>query len=447
MYRRRYSAYFFPALITCCILLISYEPLFATIFEVGPGKKHQKISQVPFDTLMPGDSVKIYYRDEPYRETIVIMRSGTKENPIVIAGIPENGKRPVIDGSYAYQAKRQVPGHFGRSLITVGDETPGDYVVIKNFVLRNANNSQPYYLNDTLYNYKDNAAGVFLWRGRHVTVSDCLISSCGDGILTNVAPEVEHFTLNHCTIFDNGNHRNIGSSQEHNVYLQGEKTIVQFCRFGEPHSDGNNIKDRGLDTIIRFNWIEGGMNRQLDLVDYKEYKKAHAYVYGNVIIQGQTIHNYNMIHWGGESGSRSGTLFFFNNTVIGKSNNTRFLFTRFSDCNLQLINNVFDGAGLLWNEKGGFEASNNWISSAIGVPMGINVGLRGYNPLFITAYGIPYLPGSNSPLVDSGSNTVQSKVNFMPQPKGGGLRRPRLGRIDIGAFESGTFWFDRLSAK
>ena len=440
MYRRTYPVYFFATILICCIFLTRSEPLSAAVFEVGPGRPYQKISQVPFSTLMPGDSVKIYYRAEPYRETIVIMRSGTKENPIVIAGIPQNGKPPVIEGSYAIQTRQQTPGHFGRSLITVGDETPGDYVVIKNLILRKANNSQAYFLNGALYTYKDNAAGVFVWRGHHVTVSDCVIYGCGDGILTNSAPDVGHFTLNRCTIFGNGNYRNPDSSQEHNVYLQGEKTIVQFCRFGAPHSDGNNIKDRGLDTIIRFNWIEGGPNRQLDLVDHQEYKKAHAYVYGNVIIQGQNIHNYNMIHWGGETGSRSGTLFFFNNTVVGKSGNTRFFFVRFSDCNLQLINNVFVGAGLLWNEKGGFEASNNWISSGIKVPLGKTVGLRGNNPSFITAYGIPYVPGSNSPLVDSGTNTVQSKVSNMPLPKGGGLRRPRMGRIDIGAFESGIFW-------
>jgi hypothetical protein len=179
-----------------------------------------------------------------------------------------------------------------------------------------------------------------------------------------------------------------------------------------------------------------------------EYDKAHAYVYGNVVIQGRKTRNFNMIHWGGDQGySRSGTLFFVNNTVVGTSEKTLFILTRFSDCKLHLINNVFVGAGLLWNGKGGFEAQQNWVSNMINVPSYKTVGLKGSNPEFAEAYGIPYIPSLISPLVNNGANTGNLKVKYMPKPKGGGLRRPRVGRLDIGAFETGTFWFKRPSTK
>jgi hypothetical protein len=89
---------------------------------------------------------------------------------------------------------------------------------------------------------------------------------------------------------------NLDSSQEHNAYMCGTNTTIQFSRFGETHSDGNNIKDRGRDTIIRYNWIEGGKNRQMDLVDYKNYRASDVYAYGNVIVQGIEMHNNNIIH-------------------------------------------------------------------------------------------------------------------------------------------------------
>ena len=55
----------------------------------------------------------------------------------------------------------------------------------------------------------------------------------------------------------------------------------------------------GFKTIIRYNWVEGGWSRQMDLVDNRKYKRADAYVYGNVIVQGEKPRNRQMIHWGG----------------------------------------------------------------------------------------------------------------------------------------------------
>ncbi len=419
---------------------ILFSSALATVFEVGPEKKYHNISQVPFNHLNPGDTVKIYYRVEPYRETLVLMRSGTPELPIIITGVPENGKLPVIDGSNAVQTELQIPQHFGRSLITIGDETPGNYVAIKRLILKNANNSEKYYASESLKSYKDNAAGIFLWKGHHVTVSGCIISACGNGILTNAAPEVDHFTLNKCMIYNNGNRANPASSQEHNVYLQGEKTTVQCCLFKTPFSDGQNIKDRGSNTIIRYNWIEGGTSRQLDLVERKEYPKADAYVYGNVIIQGVDPLNHQIINWGGETGSRKGTLYFFNNTVIGKSSNALFMYVSQSNCKQELFNNAFMGTGRLWNGKGGFKAGGNWYSNTIRIPTGYYIGISGEKPLFVSIGGIPYIPNAISPLVNAGINSFRSKVGYMPTSYCRCIRRPRIDSIDIGAYEYGLFW-------
>ena len=253
-------------------------------------------------------------------------------------------------------------------MIKVGDGAAADYVHIKKLHLRNANNCQVFRESGQARSYEDNATGVFVRLGRHVVISGCVIHSCGNGVQTSYGPDVSHVTLTGCWVYDNGNHRNPASSQEHNVYLCGTHTKVQFCRFGETHSNGHNIKDRGVDTVIRYNWIEGSKNRQIDLVDHKGYGKADAYVYGNVIIQGQEVNN-NMIHFGGERHSRSGTLYFFNNTVVGRAKNTRFFVVRYPDCDVEIKNNVFMGSGKLWNGKGALKGSKNWFSSQINTPI------------------------------------------------------------------------------
>lgn len=412
---------------------------YAAIYEVGPKKIYKTISNVPFDSLEPGDTVKIYYKAEPYHEKFIIRCSGTKDNPIIIKGIPHKGKRPVIDGSSASQGQKERWTQSGRWLIKAGDGTPAHYVQIKNLELRNANNLQQYRKkgSDAEYDYEDNAAGVFIRLGRNVLISNCVIHSCGNGIQTTYGPDVSHAKISGCLIYDNGNHKNLNSSQEHNVYLCGTHTTVQFCRFGVPHSDGNNIKDRGVDTIIRYNWIEGGKNRQIDLVDHKEYVQADAYVYGNVIVQGQDVNNDNMIHWGGDSGSsRSGTLYLFNNTIVGKVKTTRFIVVRYPDCNVEIKNNVFVGSGKLWNGKGILFGSNNWFSYDITLHSSLNVGIQGTMPGFLLVPNMQYMPGLGSILINMGTNKVPKRMKYMPRSFTGGIRRPQDKYMDIGAFEA-----------
>lgn len=418
------------------LILLPLRHALSAVYEVGPGKKFEQISQVPLDALEPNDIVKIHYREEPYHEKFILRRSGTKERPIVITGIPHKGKLPVIDGSLAIQFQDEEWPQSGRWLIKLGDGAAADYVHIKNLHLRNANNSEVFRKSRQARSYEDNAAGVFVRLGTHVVISKCVIHSCGNGAQTSYGPDVSHVTLTGCWVYDNGNHRNPASSWEHNVYLCGTNTTVQFCRFGETRSDGNNIKDRGLDTVIRYNWIKGSRNRQLDLVDHKGYGRADAYVYGNVIEQGHIVNNNNMIHWGGDQGhSRSGTLYLFNNTVIGKAKKTRFVVVRYPDCTVEMKNNVFVGSGTLCNKRGTVQGSNNWFSAQINIPS-LMLGFKGQRPGFVLTYGIPYLPGPGSMLINTGTNNVPRPVKYMPKPNTGGFRRLQNKLMDIGAYES-----------
>ena len=426
-----------------CGWAVLFSQAYAAVFEVGPGQAYRHIFQVPLDSLDPGDVVKIYYREKPYNEKFILRRSGTSQAPIVITGIPSGGKLPVIEGRNAVQQQNDFAHNTGRYLIKIGEKEPGDFVVIRNLHLRNANNSNVHVSDEKeLKSYTDNAAGIFLFHGRHVTISKCVIESCGDGILTNYSPNVTHATISHCYFSNNGNFKNPGSSQEHNIYLQGKRSTVEFSYFGPPHSNGHLIKDRGWSTVIRYNWISGGANRQLDLVDHEAYDNADAFVYGNVIVQGRQIQNYNMIHFGGDSVHiRTGDLFFFNNTVVSNSANTIFIYNRFSRNTLFLMNNAFVGQGTLWNGKGRLRGHNNWINQGVKGPFDWTLGTRGRNPGFLSGFIIPYVPSAFSPLIDKGSNRTPFPVEYMPKPNGGGVRRPKRIKMDIGAYEAALHWF------
>lgn len=408
---------------------------FGATYEVGPGMKYERITDVPLDSLEPGDIVKIHGKNEPYREKFIIRRSGTKDHPIFIRGVIKEGKRPVIDGSNAVQIQREKWPQSGRWLIKLGDGAPASHVRIESLHLLNANNSQLFVEQRATLPYEDNAAGVFVRLAESAVIYNCIIHSCGNGVQTSYGPDVNNVILNNCLIYDNGNHLDLSRSQEHNVYLCGTNTVIQFCRFGEPHSDGNNIKERGLDTLIRYNWIQGGKNRQLDLVDHEGYRQADAYVYGNVIMQGSVVHNNNMIHWGGDSGhSRSGTLYLFNNTIISTDQNARFLVIRHPDCKIEIKNNVFAGNGTLWKGTGKLMGANNWFLSTIKGIYG-SLGWMGSSPGFCTVQGIPYMPCPTSSLINAGTSDIPKPLEYMPNPKVGGFQRPRDRRIDIGAYE------------
>jgi len=409
----------------------------SAIYKVGPGQDLSELDQVPFDDLKPGDKVKIYYRKAPYRARIILRRSGTSQRPIVIMGVMSQGKRPVIDGANAILFQKESNQNPGRYLIRIGDDRTGDHIHILNLTLRNANNTETTIENNQKRAYTDNAAGVWIIKGRHIKISNCLIYSCGNGILTWHAPAVTHLTMIGCILVKNGNHANPQSDQEHNAYLGAANTIVESCYFGKPFANGQNLKDRGMNTIIRYNWIEEGNNRQLDLVDYKGYKKADAYVYGNVLIQGAKSHNHNMIHWGGDGGhSRSGTLYLFNNTIIGRHPIARYIDVQYPDCRVDSRNNIFMGMGTLWNRMGTFYGSNNWISNQIQCPEGMVLRIRGDVPGFLNyEKKYRYLPLPGAAVVNAGTNITPLPVKFMPKLYAGKIKRPVFMSMDIGAYE------------
>jgi hypothetical protein len=85
----------------------------AAEYDIGPGQPLSRIGQVAMHDLQAGDTVRIHWRAEPYREKFRISGEGTAAQPIRVVGVPgPNGERPVIDGENA----TTHPGTSGPSL-------------------------------------------------------------------------------------------------------------------------------------------------------------------------------------------------------------------------------------------------------------------------------------------------------------------------------------------
>lgn len=433
-----------------CMLSVILIPthVSAEIHRIGPSQQYQHLRQINWDSLKPGDIVEIFRGPEPYREKIVIKSSGKKKKPIIIKGIPDaKGKLPVIDGSGAVNVQKNIlPKLAARAIIIVGGSEPkrssvrssqdaADHLVITNLELRNANNSNYFNLNGSRVKYAANAAGVYVQKGKNVVIKGCIIHSCCIGVKTAYYPDVDNFLLTKNIIYNNGDFTR--TRWGHNVYLGAKKSVVQFNRFAELYSDGSNIKDRSQITIIRYNWIQGGMNRQIDLVETKKYPIANAYVYGNVIISGEKTKNPKMVLFGGDAkgGSRRGTLYFFNNTMHFKKMGIHaFIGVNRPDCRAVLINNLFLGGKKIWAGTGHVTGLNNMLEYGT-VTIGLSNSFFGGLDQIWSKGDINYFPRPGSLLLNRGTSALPAKVRYMPMPMPEKRRRPAAGALDIGAFE------------
>ncbi len=354
--------------------------LFAVEYEVGPGKKLPSIAAVPWEKISPGDVVAISWRPEPYREKFVLCVRGTAERPIVVRGVAgPKGELPVLDGRDA-----TTPGtldYWGgeRSLIKIGGATkPADtvpaYLTVENFDLQGARPPFAFTGRKGAQKYAQTAAAIFVEKGEHITIRNCTLHDCGNGLFVSQASR--GLLIDGCHIFDNGIENDI---YEHNSYTEALGIIFQNNRYGplRAHCPGNNLKDRSAGLVVRNNWIEGG-NRALDLVDAEgsvELRDAPAYrdtfVYGNVLIKLDDAPNAQVIHYGGDSGKtewyRKGTLHFFHNTVVSRrSANTTLFGLSTDDERVEARNNiVWDKAGgaklAIFDGPGHVALSTNWI--------------------------------------------------------------------------------------
>ena len=340
-------------------------------YPVGPGQRYTRISDVPWGELGPGDTVRIHYRSEPYREKIIIRTDGSEQNPIRICGVSgPNGERPVLDGEGAVNHVNDSPAYGSYrpmealAMIMLWNR---DYdlkvhnIVIDGLHIRNVKNTYTFTRTDgTTESYESGAACIRIQAADNVVIRDNELENCGNGIFTMSQGYNEASLTRNLLIEGNylHGHGQNGSYREHGAYIQGIGVIYQYNRFGPnaPGSGGSTLKERVSDSVIRYNWFDSGSSRVLDLVEVEdaaawylvdEYLRElgctaiesceaidaerlqkvqeadrlyrRSYVYGNFFHHvGSQTDAGNIVHYGSDNDpalSRAGTLYFYNNTV------------------------------------------------------------------------------------------------------------------------------------
>ncbi|MEM7185642.1 MAG: T9SS type A sorting domain-containing protein [Bacteroidota bacterium] len=441
----------------------------AADYHVGPGQPLATIAEVPWDALSAGDKIYIHWRSNPYFEKWVINAQGTAQNPIEIIGVSgPNGEKPIIDGNGAVTPTYLNYWGEERGLIKIGGSSiPADglpsHITIENLELRSAR--PPYSFtadNNQTSSYASNAASIYIEKGEHIVIRNCVIHDSGNGIFIGAFDgATKDILITRNYIYDNGIE---GSIFEHNTYTEAFGITYEYNRFGPLRSGalGNNLKDRSAGLVVRYNWIESG-NRQLDLVEsgspalYNDPSYATTYAYGNVLIEPDGAGNSQIIHYGGDNGTtsqyRKGNFYFYNNTVVSTRNsNTTLARLSTVDETMNAFNNVIyttnNGNTLaMINGDGTLNIEHNWIKSnwvdshsGGGIVNDLGTNIEGSDPLFTDLGNQNFYPLENAPLVDTGMaipaiHLPDNDLIYEYVPHTDGVTKNIVNLLDIGAFE------------
>ncbi|MBI2733660.1 MAG: right-handed parallel beta-helix repeat-containing protein [Aquabacterium sp.] len=384
-----------------------------TDYQVGPGTGQlASLAQVPWDKLVAGDTVRIFYSDTPYRGKFMISGNGTAAAPIRVCGVKSaTGQRPIIDGQNAVSRLGLAYGnilHETRSIIVVKPLSTAawtafpSYIQIDGLELRGATPANTFTdSTGTVRPYETFGACIWLDRGQNVTIADNVIHDCTNGVYSKSTNDgdfavTKNILLSGNYIYGNGV---VGDEHEHNVYMESVNITYEFNRFEPLRAGalGNAIKDRSAGTVVRYNYINGGAH-SIDLVEAEDFytiastyaSYRSSFVYGNIIVKDGSTGS--VIHYGGDHyystpGStwgepifRAGTLYFYSNTlnISGTSAQVFQLSTTLESA--QVWNNVFNFASTVsypslrattdlnttyWTAGGVLTLGKNWTTTAL----------------------------------------------------------------------------------
>lgn len=479
-------------LATCLLFAIS---LFGATYEVGPGKQYADPLDLPWTQLKDGDTVRVYWRAEPYRRFMFIAWDN-----FTLEGIRgPNGQRPVFDADGAVGTKKIDVMNWDRGLFRVGwSNNPATRLIknptIRGFEIRNvwrdksAETGQPnrgFTGEDRMasgpwQNWPDNGAGIQATWVENIVIEDNFIHDSKIGVA--VFGAYENVSSN-CTIRNN-EFASLGrdDSQSHVTYTECVGEQIYNNRSKQPAGWSSVFKARGVCTKIYNNYIDGG-DRVIDLVDSlllrtKYGQSCPDIVANNYITRENAIDNDAYVHFGGDGKDLAGyrtKLYVLNNTIdTNRTQGNVFVRTSSWTQNVTVLNNVFQWRRLArygfllgdWNEyrktgpageRSKISYGNNWFQKG-SCPDRVSVlflcGLIG--PLDVTDMGgnvwspstgeengppstgpkwdAEHIPLYNSPLLDAGVMPALEGVDWTF----GGTREVVNGKIDVGAYEYGS---------
>ena len=408
----------------------SQSSALGTTYQIGPGKAYSDFSGV-VGRLVPGDVVEVYPRATPYPGDLRFARAGTAAQKITVRGVRVGGVRPVISG--------------GTNTVVFD----GNHYVLEGFEI----------IGGSFRNVFHHA--------HDVTIRDTSIHDCkGHGIL-GADSGAGSLTLQRVEVYACGE-----GTQKHPVYMATDETVYPGAVFRMEHSylhdqrGGNAIKSRAERNEIYSNWIEGALYREIELIgpdgQAAGLKREDSDVVGNVFYK--TVGTYVARIGGDGTGATAGRYRFVNNTFILQASSSAVIQAFDAVESVEMSNNVFfrvggGGVEILRDSDASWttgrrlvSGQNNWVPNAsTNVPADWIGTLRGSDPGFVNLGGRDLRPAAGSGLVDRGiAVSVGPAGRTLPSPRllpldhpplratMAAAARPKVGAIDIGAFEFGV---------
>jgi hypothetical protein len=404
----------------------------AATLRVGPGETYSSLAEVA-ELVQPGDVVELM-GDNTYEGGVSFWNPGTSDQKITIRGVRANGKRPVLTG--------------GNNTIEAG----GNHYVFEGLELTGGDSR------------------CFYHHAHDIVLRDSVVHDCPKQGVLGADTDSGSLLMEYVEVYRNGE-----GTQNHQIYMATDESAhpgsvvrMQHC-YVHDGNGGNNVKSRAERNEIYYNWIEGAMYHEVELIGPDGQDPALARedsdVVGNVLVKRADTF---VVRFGGDgTGDTNGRYRFVNNTVVVQPGGSA-VFRLFDGIeSLSAHNNVFYAAGggtvdmvreveAAWTHGAPLvSGSSNWVSAgASNVPQSWSDTREGSDPGFVDVAADDLRLLEESALVDAGADTTPdpSGAPFTsalaapewspplhdPVALGGALPRPLSGPIDIGAYEHGT---------
>lgn len=398
-----------------------------TTYKVGPTRTYKSLGQVA-SLLAPGDIVEVD-GNATYAGDVRFTKPGTALLKITIRGLRVNGKRPVLSGG----------------LNTV--EINADHYVFEGFDVTGG------------------TSRCFYHHGDDITVRDAVVHDCpAHGILASDA-DSGSLTLDYVEV-----HRCGSGTFKHSIYMATDETAHPGAVFRMQHcyihdtTGGNAVKSRAERNEIYYNWIEGALYKELELIgpdgQNPSLAREDSDVVGNVFRKTQTQY---AVRIGGDgTGETDGRYRFVNNTFILAPGSLEAVQLFDGVESVEMHNNVFFRAGggslkvlrddASWTTGSALIAgSHNFAPTGSTTPSQWTSTLLGSNPGFIDLANRNVRLLSSSPLINAGASSLLGVPGHpfpaplsipvsLPPPGaieavGATPARVLSGSIDIGAYE------------